>query len=86
MPAALHVTPEAAAGGAIGKIRDGDVVRLDAPKGRLEVLVDPAAWAERGQAEADLSRSHFGVGRELFAAFRGAVSAADEGAAIFAKA
>ena len=45
VPAAIHVTPEAAAGGAIGKIRDGDVMRLDAPNGRLEVLVDAEEWA-----------------------------------------
>jgi phosphogluconate dehydratase len=83
VPAALHVTPEAAAGGAIGKIRNGDVVRLDAPEGRLDVLVDAEVWARRGHAEADLSRSHVGIGRELFAAFRGQVGAADEGASIF---
>ena len=71
VPSAIHVTPEAAAGGAIGKIRNGDVVRLDAPQGRLEVLVDDEAWARRGHAEVDLSRSHVGMGRELFASFRG---------------
>ncbi len=83
VPSAIHVTPEAAAGGAIGKIRNGDVIRLDAPAGRLDVLVDPDVWARRGHAEADLTRSHVGMGRELFAAFRGQVGAADEGAAIF---
>jgi phosphogluconate dehydratase len=83
VPSALHVTPEAAAGGAIGKIRNGDVVRLDARQGRLDVLVDQDVWARRGPAEADLSRSHIGMGRELFASFRGQVGAADEGAAIF---
>ena len=86
VPSALHVTPEAAAGGAIGKIRNGDVVRLDAPQGRLDVLVEPEVWARRGHAEADLSHSHVGMGRELFAAFRGQVGAADEGAAIFSAA
>jgi phosphogluconate dehydratase len=86
VPAALHVTPEAAAGGAIGKIRNGDVVRVDAPRGRLDVIVDDEVWANRGHAEADLSRSHVGMGRELFAAFRGQVGAADEGAAIFSAA
>ena len=83
VPSAIHVTPEAAAGGAIGKIRNGDVVRLDAPRGVLDVLVDPAVWARRGHAEADLSHAHVGMGRELFSAFRGQVGAADEGAAIF---
>jgi len=85
VPAAIHVTPEAAAGGAIGKIRNGDVVRLDAVAGRLDVMVDAEVWARRGHAEADLSHAHVGMGRELFAAFRGEVGAADEGAAIFAR-
>ena len=83
VPAAIHVTPEAAAGGPIAKLRDGDVIRLDAPAGRLEVLVADDVWARRPHAEADLTASHVGVGRELFGVFRGAVSSADEGAAIF---
>jgi phosphogluconate dehydratase len=83
VPSALHVTPEAAAGGAIAKIRNGDVIRLDAPAGRLEILVADDVWARRPHAEADLTQSHTGVGRELFGVFRGAVSSADEGAAIF---
>jgi phosphogluconate dehydratase len=83
VPSALHVTPEAAAGGAIAKIRNGDVIRLDAPAGRLEVMVADDVWARRPHAEADLSASHIGVGRELFGVFRGAVGSADEGAAIF---
>src|SRR6202161_3257191 len=83
VPSAIHVTPEAAAGGAIGKIRNGDVIRLDAPAGRLDVLVADDVWAHRPHAEADLSQSHVGMGRELFGVFRGAVSSADEGAAIF---
>jgi phosphogluconate dehydratase len=83
VPSAIHVTPEAAAGGAIGKIRNGDVIRLDAPAGRLDVMVADDVWARRPHAEADLSASHVGVGRELFSVFRGAVASADEGAAIF---
>ena len=84
VPAAIHVTPEAAAGGPIAKIRDGDMLRLDAPNGRLEVLVDGGEWADRPNATSDLTPNHFGVGRELFAAFRGGVSRADQGASIFA--
>ena len=84
VPSAIHVTPEAAAGGAIAKIRDGDVIRLDAVAGPAR---RPGrrrrSWARRGHAEADLSPAHVGMGRELFAAFRGQVGAADEGAAIF---
>ncbi len=83
VPAAIHVTPEAAEGGLIAKVRDGDVIRLDAVRGRLEVRVDPAEWASRPVAEADLAGSHEGVGRELFSAFRAAVGPADRGAAIF---
>jgi phosphogluconate dehydratase len=86
VPAAIHVTPEAADGGAIALIRDGDIVRVDAVAGRLDVLVDPAEWAGRTAAAADLSGNHFGVGRELFSAFRLSVGRADAGAAIFAAA
>ncbi len=84
VPAAIHVTPEAADGGPIALLRDGDIVRVDAPAGRLDVLVDPADWAGRTPAEADLSANAAGVGRELFAAFRNTVGPADAGAAIFA--
>ncbi|MGY3546331.1 phosphogluconate dehydratase [Bradyrhizobium sp. USDA 4472] len=84
VPAAIHVTPEAAEGGAIARIRDGDVVRLDAAAGRLEVLVDPGDWATRVHAQADLSGAHVGVGRELFGLFRERVSSADTGASVFA--
>jgi len=61
---------EAANGGEIAKIRDGDVIRLDAVNGRLDVLVDAQEFAARPLAHADLGRNHLGVGRELFAAFR----------------
>jgi phosphogluconate dehydratase len=83
VPAAIHVTPEAAGGGAIAKLRDGDRLRLDAPAGRLEVLVDPGEWAAREAATADLGANRTGVGRELFEAFRSVVAAADAGAAVF---
>lgn len=83
VPAAIHVTPEAVDGGAIALIHDGDVIRLDAEAGTLTVLVDAEEWAARTPAEADLEPSHRGVGRELFAAFRAKVGAADTGATIF---
>jgi phosphogluconate dehydratase len=83
VPSAIHVTPEAAAGGAIAKVRDGDVIRLDARAGRLEVKVPPGDWAARTPVTADLSAAHAGTGRELFGVFRANVSAADQGAAIF---
>jgi phosphogluconate dehydratase len=84
VPAAIHVTPEAKAGGMIGKIREGDMIRLDAEAGTLQILVDPAALALRETAEADLSANEFGLGRELFAPFRMAVGAANDGASVFA--
>ncbi|WP_416357943.1 phosphogluconate dehydratase [Aureimonas phyllosphaerae] len=83
VPAAIHVTPEALDGGPIGKIRDGDLIRLDGEAGTLEVLVDPAEFARRPNAEADLSGNEVGLGRELFAVFRRAVGTADTGASVF---
>jgi phosphogluconate dehydratase len=84
VPSAIHVTPEAADGGPIAKLRDGDIVRVDGRSGRLTVLVDPQEWAARDAEVADLTSYHFGTGRELFGTFRSAVSRADTGATIFA--
>ncbi|MCV0395282.1 MAG: phosphogluconate dehydratase [Rhizobiaceae bacterium] len=83
VPAAIHVTPEAAEGGPIGRIADGDLVRLDAEAGTLEVLVEEAEFAARPAAEADLTANGFGLGRELFAGMRAMASRADAGAAAF---
>jgi phosphogluconate dehydratase len=84
VPAAIHVTPEASVGGPIAKLRDGDILRLDAVTGRLEIRdIDAEEWAARDDATADLTPSHVGVGRELFAAFRNAAGRADAGASIF---
>lgn len=80
VPAAIHVTPEAVDGGAIAKMRDGDIVRVDGVTGALTVLTD---LATREAVAADLSANHYGTGRELFGAFRHAVGAADAGASIF---
>ena len=80
VPAAIHVTPEGVAGGPIAKIRNGDVIRLDAPAGVLEAHVDAAELAVRRPDAVDLSVSHFGLGRELFATFRANAAAAEEGA------
>jgi len=83
VPAAIHVSPEILAGGPLGLVRDGDMIRVDANTGTLEALVPADVWASRKQATADLSKSHIGMGRELFAVFRRAISAAEEGAATF---
>ena len=82
VPAAIHVTPEAKDGGPIAKVRDGDMVRLDAVTGELSVLVDAAEFAARPAADADLSGNEFGIGRELFAAFRAVAGPASEGASV----
>jgi phosphogluconate dehydratase len=84
VPAAIHVTPEAVDGGPIARIREGDMIRLDAIAGTLEVLVDAADMAEREAVVIDLSDNEFGMGRELFAPFRRAVGASDRGGSVFA--
>jgi len=79
IPAAIHVTPEAARGGAIGKVRDGDLVRLDSESGTLEVLVDAAEFNARAVA-ANTSPGAHDLGRNLFANNRALVGPADQGA------
>lgn len=79
VPAAIHVTPEAADGGPIGRIRDGDVVRVDAVNGTLEVMVAADEFASREQA-FEQTEPVFGMGRNLFAGFRALVGSAEQGA------
>jgi phosphogluconate dehydratase len=83
VPAAIHMTPEAVDGGPISKIRDGDLIRLDAETGTLDFLGDEREFFARTPAVEDLRREHFGMGRELFAGFRSLVGAADAGAGVF---
>ena len=80
VPAAIHVTPEAADGGAIALIRDGDMIRLDAERGTLDVLADLSL---REPATADLAANRDGTGRDLFEVFRATTGGADRGASIF---
>jgi phosphogluconate dehydratase len=82
VPAAIHVTPEAVDGGPIAKVCDGDIIRVDALTGRLDVLVDPAEWAARPPVTADLSDNEWGIGRDLFTNFRRLVTGAEDGASI----
>ena len=83
VPAAIHVTPEAAEGGPIAKLRDGDRIRVDAVAGTITVTATDD-WTARPAAEADLASYHVGIGRELFTPFRDAVGPANAGATIFA--
>jgi phosphogluconate dehydratase len=80
VPAAIHVTPEAAAGGPLARLRDGDLVRLDAVAGTLTVLADD--FEMRAPVMADLTTNEYGIGRELFAAFRRHAGPADTGGAL----
>ncbi len=83
VPAAIHVSPEAAAGGPLAKVRDGDVIRLDADAGTLDVLVDDAQWAARdvpAMPQDLVAGNALGMGRELFAGLRRSALAAEQGA------
>lgn len=81
VPAAIHVSPEAAMGGAIAKVRDGDRLLLDANRGILECKVAEQEWAGRVQARPEEDHTR-GVGRELFASFRRIVSTPERGATV----
>ena len=81
VPAAIHVTPEAAAGGALARVHDGDIVTVDCETGTLNLHVDVATLAARSNAPVPDAQT--GWGRELFSAFRDNVSDADCGASIF---
>ena len=83
VPAAIHVSPEAADGGPLARLRDGDVIRLDAATGRLEVLVPEAEWLARGvdtMPEHLRAANGLGMGRELFAGMRRSALTAEQGA------
>ena len=83
MPAAIHVSPEAADGGPLARVRDGDLIRLDAAAGRLEVLVPEAEWLSREAAsmpEQLRLANGLGMGRELFAGMRRSALTAEQGA------
>jgi phosphogluconate dehydratase len=79
VPAAIQVSPEAAAGGMLGRLRDGDIVRVDADAGVLEVEVDEATLAGREHAPGPAEHNSYGLGRELFGLFRAQALSAEEG-------
>ena len=83
IPAAIHLSPEASAGGALAKVRDGDIIRLNATVGTLNALVDEDTWAEREAIQLSDAKRHsnsHGIGRELFGGMRGSVLSAEQGA------
>ncbi|MEX0384813.1 phosphogluconate dehydratase [Spiribacter pallidus] len=82
VPAAIHLSPEWASGGDIGRIRDGDPIRVDAETGRLEVLVAASEWQSR-TLERPEGEPQFGMGREMFAGFRASAGDAENGAISF---
>jgi phosphogluconate dehydratase len=82
VPAAIHVSPEALAGGPLSRVRNGDMLRLNAETGELAVL-EPADWAQRIAPQVDIGSHQAGFGRELFASFRLHADAAESGAGTF---
>ena len=80
VPAAIHVTPEVFSGGPLGRVRDGDIVRLDCAAGVLEAKVPDDVWRHREPPAMLHSDNEFGIGRELFASLRRAAGEAEAGA------
>ncbi len=83
VPAAIHLSPEAARGGPISRVRDGDIVRLDAAAGVLDIEVSEAELAGREPASDPSGASATGLGRDMFGLFRSHASLADAGASFF---
>jgi phosphogluconate dehydratase len=83
VPAAIHVSPEALAGGPLARIQDGDLIELDPERGLLEVRVAPEEWAQRTPAPAPGPGHGRGLGRELFGLFRAHATPAEAGATSF---
>ncbi|MDO6727537.1 phosphogluconate dehydratase [Cognatishimia sp. 1_MG-2023] len=81
VPSAIHVSPEALDGGPIAYLQDGDVLRVNALTGELDIMTDGVL--ERAPAVADMAGNQAGMGRELFSAFRASVGSADTGASVF---
>jgi phosphogluconate dehydratase len=81
--AAIHVSPESMAGGLIGKVQDGDIIRVDAEAGTLDALVPADEWAARAIDTSVIKGVTRGMGRELFSVFRHNISSAEQGASPF---
>ncbi|AWU96312.1 phosphogluconate dehydratase [Azospirillum ramasamyi] len=82
VPAAIHVTPEVKGGGPLGRVRDGDMLRLDAEAGTLDALVDATEWESRGAPPPPSEDATHGCGRELFSLFRNNAGPAESGASV----
>jgi phosphogluconate dehydratase len=80
VPAAIHVTPEVSSGGPLGRVRNGDIIRLDCHEGVLEAKVPDAIWQQRETPSLHHAKNEFGSGRELFASLRRAAGDAEAGA------
>ncbi len=80
VPFAIHCTPEAFCGGMLGKVRDGDMIRMDPHNNSLELLVDDQELVDRDYAAPDLKSHRFGLGRQIFAPLRKDLLGAEEGA------
>ena len=83
VPSAIHFSPEAADGGILAKIENGDRIRFDITNGTIKLLVDEKLLESRTIATPDLSENRHGFGRELFAVMRQSVGSAEEGASVF---
>lgn len=83
VPAAIHVTPEAYAGGLLNKVETGDIIRVNGQTGEISLLVDETILAARIPVQHDLTQAHIGFGRELFSVLRENLSSAEEGAVCF---
>lgn len=83
VPSAIHVGPEAANGGPLARVRDGDILLVDCEHGKLELKVDPGEFAARDPVPFRPNQSHLGLGREMFGAFRAGAGNTEAGASLF---
>jgi phosphogluconate dehydratase len=83
VPSAIHVGPEAARGGPLARVRDGDVICVDCQAGKLELKADPSEFAARDATPFRPNESHIGLGREMFSAFRAGAAHSETGASLF---
>ena len=83
IPSAIHMSPEAARGGPLARVRDGDLIAFDSEKGTLDIKVDSETFAAREPAPFRPNESSAGLGREMFAYFRQMAGTADSGASQF---